>query len=376
MRIGILTQPLHTNYGGLLQAYALQRILKDRGHEVWLINRYYNQSRIYRTLSAIKHLLLSSVSCIKGGDSWQNVYRRFRDSFSTALQFKKTYIIPCTECLTSDKALRHFANKMKFDAYIVGSDQVWRPAYTPNIYNYFLDFVPNDNAKKLAYAASFGTDDWEFSTQETEGCKKLLQQFDCVSTREKSGIDLCNRYLDRHDVVSVLDPTMLLPPEKYDSIIARASLPVSDEKFIVSYLLDNTPSKQKLLDDLKKKMDRKVYKAQGGLKICVNKHLKQLATVEEWLYGFRYADFAVIDSFHGCVFSILYHIPFVVIGNKKRGMSRFQSLLSLFELEERLIDESTSIDHIMTLKVIDWDKVDHILDEQRKLSLSFLSKLN
>lgn len=376
MKIGILTQPLHTNYGGLLQAYALQKRLKDRGHEVWLINRYYNQSRVYRTLSAIKHLLLSSVSCIKGRDSWRNVYRRFRDSFSIALQFKEAYIIPCSECLTSDKALRHFANKMKFDAYIVGSDQVWRPAYAPNIYNYFLDFVPNDNAKKLAYAASFGTDDWEFSTQETVGCKKLLQQFDNVSTREKSGIDLCSRYFDRHDVIAVLDPTMLLLQEVYDSIIAGASLPASGERFIVSYLLDSTTSKQNLLDGLKKKMGKKVYEAQKGLKACENRHLKQLATVEEWLYGFLYADFAVIDSFHGCVFSILYHVPFVVIGNKKRGMSRFQSLLSLFGLEERLIDESVSIDYIMNLKMIDWDKVDHILDEQRKLSLSFLSKLD
>ena len=150
MKIGILTQPLHTNYGGLLQAYALQKVLKGRGHEVWLINRYYNQSSAYRILSAVKHLLLSSHSFVIGRHNWQNAYRQFKDSFSTALQFKKAYITPCSQCLTSDRALKRFADRMKFDAYIVGSDQVWRPAYAPNIYNYFLDFVRNDNAKKLA----------------------------------------------------------------------------------------------------------------------------------------------------------------------------------------------------------------------------------
>lgn len=374
MRIGILTQPLHTNYGGLLQAYALQKVLKDRGHEVWLINRYYNQGTLYRFLSAVRHFVLSFLSGMARRKNWWNACQQFKDSFFTSLRFKEEYITPCSKCLTSDRALRRFTQGMNFDGYVVGSDQVWRPQYAPNIYNYFLDFVKDSTVKRMAYAASFGIDAWEFTAEETGTCKDLLRQFDYVSVREKSGVFLCRQYLDREDVCVVLDPTLLLFRQDYDWLIQRASLPKPNGAWVVSYLLDATEKKLRFLDGLKNKIGKKVYDAQVGLEVCSDRHLKQKATVEEWLYGFRYANFAVIDSFHGCVFSIMFHVPFVVIGNKNRGMSRFQSLLSLLDLEERLIDENAKVDDVMSLKDIDWSKVDLLLEKQRQKSLSLLSK--
>lgn len=97
--------------------------------------------------------------------------------------------------------------------------------------------------------------------------------------------------------------------------------------------------------------------------------------LERWLRGFYDADFVVTDSFHACVFSIIFHVPFVAIGNKERGMSRFQSLLSLVNLEERLLDENATVDDIQSLKDIDWDKVDELLQKQREISMSFLSQI-
>lgn len=374
-RIGILTQPLHFNYGGLLQAYALQKTLKSYGYEVWLINRYYNHDSLYRFLSAVKHLMLSSLLCIKGKRKWHATYQQFKDSFFTSLQFKKKHITPCSKCLTSDHALKHFIQKMKFDGYIVGSDQVWRPKYAPNIYNYFLDFAKDSNVIKMAYAASFGVDNWEFTATETETCKKLLHQFDYVSVREKGGINLCRQYFNRQDVYVTLDPTLLLQKTDYESLIKQADLPSPKKSFIVSYILDATEKKLNILDNLKNIFNKQIYNAQIGLIEFQNRHIKQKATVEEWLYGFMNADFAVVDSFHGCVFSIIFHVPFVAIGNKERGMSRFQSLLSLVNLEERLLDENATVDDIQSLKEIDWDKVDELLQKQREISMSFLSQI-
>lgn len=371
MKIGIITQPLHTNYGGLLQAFALQKVLKNEGHEVWLINRYYNQGAVYRFFSFLKQSLLEFF--FKG-----SVYKlvHFRDGLRTELKFRKQYIVPCSGCLSSDEELKKFCRKHRFDVYIVGSDQVWRPAYAPNIYNYFFDFVEDmQGTIFMSYAASFGTSEWEYTTEQTERCKGLLGRFKYISTRESGGVELCRKYLGRNDAVHVLDPTMLLPVSEYIRIIDKAHYPKPNEKFIVSYILDQTAEKGAFLEQVSKKMGKKIYDAKKGLKCNKHLHVKEMATVEEWLYGFHYADFAIIDSFHGCVFSILFHVPFIVIGNKNRGMDRFHSLLSLFNLEDRLITEN-NLDCSLLSKPIDWEGVDLILKEQKDFSLRFLQNVN
>src|SRR5690606_15864360 len=124
--------------------------------------------------------------------------------------------------ITSDSGMKAL-NNIGFDTYIVGSDQCWRPKYSPNITNYFLDFL-NDkqNVIRISYAASFGTSDWEFNEPETKMCRDLIQKFDAVSVRESSGIELCQKYLDK-EAQHVLDPTMLLELDDYITKIGRAS---------------------------------------------------------------------------------------------------------------------------------------------------------
>ena len=94
--------------------------------------------------------------------------------------------------------------------------------------------------------------------------------------------------------------------------------------------------------------------------------------VEQWLRSFRDSSYVITDSFHACVFSILFHKPFIVIGNKSRGLARFQSLLSLFELEDRMLIDTYDIS--LCNKEINWEKVDPKLDKLRADSKSFLEK--
>ena len=213
MKIGILTQPLYMNYGGLLQAYALQTILKNEGHEVWIIQRIhaYNYSWLYQQMSWLKFLLKQIASIIAGKKTLKQAKKDTADSRLYTMAFTCKYISPRSRLLSTDEALKNFVSKMDFDAFVVGSDQVWRPKYSPNIYNYFLDFAENLKVKRVAYAASFGTSDWEFSEEETQKCRSLIQKFDLVSVRENDGVILCSEYLDRNDAKWVLDPTMLLP---------------------------------------------------------------------------------------------------------------------------------------------------------------------
>ena len=107
--------------------------------------------------------------------------------------------------------------RYEYDAYVVGSDQVWRPNYNPFMKAMFLGITEREDVKRIAYAASFGTSKWEFSPQMTSECAVLAKKFDMITVREKSGVDLCREYFGV-EATWVLDPTMLLNREDYEKV--------------------------------------------------------------------------------------------------------------------------------------------------------------
>ena len=224
MKIGIITQPLRTNYGGILQNYALQTILKRRGHTVVTLGREslirVKYPRYILTLT--KRFFLKCFGKYSGSLFREKKYNQDYPIFTQhTLRFVKERIHH-TEIHDFSKELSH----KDYDAYIVGSDQVWRPSYN-KIENMFLDFTSGWNVKRVAYAASFGTDDWEFSKEQTETCQNLIKKFDAVSIRENSGIKLCKDYLHA-DAIHVLDPTMLLQKQnRQKSLPARQNIQVT-----------------------------------------------------------------------------------------------------------------------------------------------------
>ncbi len=369
-KIAILTQPLHDNYGGLLQAYALSKTLKDLGNEVLIVDRRSGHSSTIRKIaSKIKHFFLGNKTHKKFTSKQQFIVSQY------TLKFRKKYLPNTTHEITDNRGMSEL-NKMGFDAYVVGSDQCWRPRYSPNITNYFLDFVEaQNNIKRIAYAASFGTADWEFTAKDTEACKALIQKFDAVSVREDSGIHLCKKYLNT-DADHVLDPTMLLLPDDYKTITKQENQTKSNGNLKV-YILDKTSQKLDLIKYIEKKIDLKHFEVMPqnrlGHEKIVNIEDYVFPAPEAWLRGYEDAKFVVADSFHGTVFAILYNVPFIAIGNKNRGMARFESLLRMFELEDRLITdfEAENIDNILK-SCIDWNKVNNILEEKRQYALNFL----
>lgn len=377
MKIGILTQPLHNNYGGLLQAYALKEVLQSLGHEVIIINRQSKKVSTFRKYgSVVKSILI-------GRTIAQNVLlnESFKEEISRETRkFREKYIPNLTHLITDNEGMQDL-NNMGFDAYVVGSDQCWRPRYSPSIRNYFLDFAINDNrVKRIAYAASFGVSHWEFSNEDTISCSELLKKFNAISVREDSAIDQIKNKLGRTDAIHVLDPTMLLSKEHYNDLVESEKNPVSPGNLNV-YVLDRTPEKDKLVRQIEAKLQLKAFEILPVKRLNEQKVTKDnmedfvYPNPASWIRGFQDAKFVVTDSFHGTVFSILHNVPFVVIGNIERGLSRFQSLLKLFGLEDRLI---TDVDPIkieyFTDKKIDWARVNKILDKEREKSLEFLKK--
>ncbi|MDD2477098.1 MAG: polysaccharide pyruvyl transferase family protein [Dysgonamonadaceae bacterium] len=379
MKIGILTQPLHDNYGGLLQAYALKEVLQEMGHEVIIINRQSNRKvPLWRRFASI------AKSILIGRRVHPNLFIKstYRDELSRETRkFRETYIPNLSHLITDNEGIKEL-NTMGFDAYIVGSDQCWRPKYSPEILNYFLDFVANDcKAKRIAYAASFGVDHWEFSEEDTERSKELLKKFDAISVREDSAIDLIKNYLGRTDAQHVLDPTMLLSPHQYKEIVDKEKIAPSPGNLKV-YVLDKTPEKDNLVKLLERKLQLNAFEVLPAKRLNEEKVTKNnindfvFPNPATWLRGFQDAKFVVTDSFHGTVFSILHNIPFIAVGNVARGLSRFQSLLKMFGLEDRLVADinSVNIDNFAE-KEIDWKRVNEVLEKERGKAVGFLKRI-
>ena len=375
MKIGILTQPLHNNYGGLLQCFALQTVLKRLGHETWVVQRCFvkpNHNIFWRTCYYIRQF----VKVLVGGKFVRlNPTNKLDYVKRNTKYFVNEYITPKTDIITTKEQLKKCHLVEGFDTYVVGSDQVWRPIYSPCITNYFLDFLsPQDKVKRISYAASFGVDEWEFSEEETSVCKDLLKLFDGVSVRENSATVLCEKYLGRNDALHVLDPTMLLEKKDYVSLVEEENEPKSSGN-LFCYVLDESSEKKQVIETIANQIDAVPFTQMPKCEITYENLRDRLEdcvypSVTAWLRAFMDADMVVTDSFHGCVFSIIFNKPFWVIGNEGRGLARFKSLLSIFELQNRLID----IDNIPSdsLSPIDWDKVNAIRKEWQEMSMSFL----
>lgn len=372
MRIGILTLPLHTNYGGILQVYALQTVLERMGHEVIVFatpNKAYLPPFWKLPLSITKRVLL------KGLGKVDRIF--IEHHLNKTLPVIAKYIQPFIDNHIHRKVIRKFTDlkSQDFDAIVVGSDQVWRSIYFipmwfgQPIENAYLFFTKGWKIKRISYAASFGTDKWEYNKEQTLHSKEALQMFDAVSVREESGVKLCKQYFEV-DALHVLDPTMLLDANDYIELFKQKQTPKSKGN-LLNYVLDETDEIENLIKkvaSVKKMIPFAVNNPyEGDETKPLNQRIKP--SVETWLRGFYDADFVITDSFHACVFSIIFKKQFIVVGNRKRGMARFESLLKMFGLEERLVDEKVDIN---TLQSIDYDKVYNHYGKLKEKSLHFV----
>ena len=367
MSIVILTHPFFGNYGGMLQAYAMQKALAcvDLDSSVC---RYYD----YPTLPFLKEVARRLLSGIR--EALACFIPRFARKkvsqihfYRNGAQFLKRYM----------KSLSYEESCRSGRAWVVGSDQVWRAEYVTHwggLPFFFLADVPADvRSKSIAYAASFGTEKWSGTEEDAKVCAPLLSEFRAVAVREHSGINICRDQLGVA-AVQMPDPTMLLSTEDYNELIAKEKTWKPNSEYIAAYILDRTAAKDSLLAEC------------SGMEQAEVQHLLPQATakkrrdrypvsVAQWLRLIRDSKYFVTDSFHGCVFAIIFNKPFVCLGNESRGSARFDSLLRAFGLQGRLAINSTAkqVQQILATP-IDWEKVNHIRRAEQQRAVVFLKE--
>lgn len=372
MKIGILTHPLDYNYGCLLQAFALQKTIKSMGHEVVTIDRFsdprvafFSQFKNWMKRIAAHYIKGKNVRICWNPNLTMDMKRTL---FSQTQKFVDRNITNTGIVFPSD--LERIDKEYQFDAYVVGSDQVWLPNFSLNC---FLDFVLRDNVKRIFYAASTGSTSFADVPSLAMKCKNLSRKFSGISVREDSLLPVVKKALGR-DAIQVLDPTLLLDAKDY---LAACVEKEDDSPIIFTYILDKTDDKQVLVDNVQKNLHLSIVAGsvekdyERGKRMDINKCI--YPSVDHWILNMARAKFVVTDSFHGTCMAITFRKPFVVVGNKARGLNRFLSVLRLFNLENRLITDSTQFSSSF-FSQLNNDSISELLEKKRKEAIDYIKR--
>lgn len=352
--VGIFGLWYGVNYGSQLTYFALNKVLNLMQYSTIMIwNPLYNEDADYTKLHE-SHPIPFAV----------------RQNYNTAPRLRMNRM----------KELNNICKR-----FIIGSDQMWNYNLSrPYRQSYFFDFA-EDNRNKIAYATSFGRDKYTGPDDERELTKKNLKRFNAISVRD----DFSKRILKNDfDVEStqVVDPVFLCPMNEYEKI-AILDQRVSSDEFVFAYILDPTPEMGKVLDDIAEKTRKKIIvvfdlgrnddEAEKKL-ACNSKNIivSKVPTVETWLGYVKYSSFVLTDSFHGACFSAIFHKEFVVQKNIGRGGGRFDCLLNMMGLIDRMVQSPQEINErfyeVYTKEKIDYKQVDSKINIEKEKGMEWL----
>ena len=357
MRIGLLTFHDAHNYGAMLQCYALQQYLITQGHEVEVINycpEFYHKQ--YKKHKILPFLGKNPIRTIKS--LYYNVYL-YNKRCNAFIKFHKRYL-----------HLSHYAKAdnipSDYDAYIVGSDQIWNPELTNGFDKiYFCDFnFPKEKRKYISYAPSM--EKQHLTEQEIQYLTQTLNQFDALSVREYSLISLLQP-LTKKRIHQVLDPTLLVSPNVWINLTNQFKKP--QQPYVLLYQIRENVDVRENAYKLAKEINGYVIE----LTARIDRHYPtkyQTFSPLNFINLFRYAEYVLTTSFHGTAFSIIFERNFFTFKLHDNFDNRSYSLLKAIELESRYINPNNTI----KLDKIDYSEVNKRLESLRKKSREFLNE--
>lgn len=356
MKAGVITFQNANNYGALLQAYALQTAIKKSGCKAEIID--YMSGYIEKPYS-IRHLKIKGVKTYIIGLIGYICYlprRKKCNNFRKYLSYSRKVDADSIEQMNSE-----------YDIFITGSDQVWNYKLTGKDMNFLLKFV-HENEKKFSYAASIGLDEIEQCVRNEY--KELLAGFQEISLRERRAKEIVYELCGKTGQV-VVDPTLLLTRQDWERVIVS---PQRKKGYIAVYQLGISKRFTEFVRKTARDKHLKVWYIPFPLGGFVKGKWDITVGPSEWLGIVKNADYVVTDSYHGVIFSLLFHRKFIVEVNErnKNVGSRIYDLLEKVDLNSRLLN-NTDVQDIGA--DICFAKVDEVLERERKLSREYLNKI-
>lgn len=354
MKVGIVTIHNVSNYGAILQAYALKETISEKS-PCYIIN-FDN-----------KHVS-SSLKYIRFGTTFHHFLGMGKDIFRI---LPRSRVIPKFKRFISEKlnVVGYEKDILKsFDVFVSGSDQIWNPACVSSqakfLPEYFLSFA-SISQNKISYASSCGA--YQFNSNEKETLKSYLKDYTNIAVREKPTSVMLTELLGR-DVHHVLDPTLLLSKEEWLARLGNNS--VVTEEYILVYVIKKTELLKETIKKVKSLLGIKVVLVEQGLYFdnIVDRHIRD-AGPEDFINLFNGARFVVTDSFHGTTFSVIFNKPFYSV-SPGANVNRISSLLNTLGLQSRIVNDVDDLDKVeLAVNFVDANK---LLNEQIKHSKSYL----
>ena len=333
------------NYGAFLQCYALHNTIpnsKVLAYKARSAVLFAERKKKYRYIWPFLH------------PYWwlKNFINQIREP--TFSDWKR---IPCQKY----KVFKNTRDlSLKYDCIIAGSDQIWNARFVSDEeYIYFAGFASNET-RKISYAASLGMPSWP--TDFEAKALRLLKNFNSVSVRERSSVEYLQS-LGIKNVSCVCDPTILHNGEFYRK----------------KFKIENNRRKYSFIYTIREKLSASIEKLLLDDVVKCSLDGFRIPSVSQWLSYIDNAQFVVTDSFHCCVFCLLFHKPFLILptSGKKGGMNeRFSTLLEKTHLENRIVSSSESYEEAFKKlnSIVDWSFVDATLQKWREESLLWLQK--
>lgn len=371
LRVGIITLLYKNyNYGAILQAYALQKAVEKLGHKAEIINYDRRVETIDSVNLSISKKIKQKLFSINSYGDFFNLTRLAlpqKEYVSEVGARKDAFHTFYKEKMSVSKyynlATIEFANDM-YDAFICGSDQIWRPtSFDPN---YYLAFADNSKTK-FSYAASLGVK--ELSEEAVQTMVPLIKKLNGVSVRENDAVDLLKK--SGVDSKLVVDPTLLWGHDFWSDIATEPNL--EKGKYVFSYIIGENNKNRDVATKIAK-MNKKTLVTIPGISRIMPYDFSYAdcnitdASPTDFLGLIKNAAFVVTDSFHACVFSIIFNTPFVALERSSKSDSnsmngRIYSLLNLFSLENRLIRNDQTLDtNIFSASIPNYEKYNQLCD--------------
>ena len=316
-----------TNYGAVLQAYALARTLRGfLGEDALDVLNHRMDPRDNHLLGKVTN----------PNTPW---FQRWRNRRKFAAKYIRPDLFEVRRRKTIDLMARHirptarlyarpqeFREMPAYSTVVVGSDQVWNPGLNHDFgCNPYLCTDFPEAQDRVAYAASFGVA--QLSPDAADECRRALARFRRITVREESGAEICRRLLGTDPEV-VLDPTLLLPPEEW--LAAVGARPGSDS--VAAYWVRTVTQRDvDALAGMARRLGAHVRLMSAGPlpKLSLPPEVEPFIDADpfDFVSAVASSSAVVTDSFHGLQFSILFRRPFAALGELSNPMSNASRLV-------------------------------------------------
>lgn len=356
-RAGLVTWVGGPNYGTVLQACALHRLLSDLGYEPVIVRRYPFVWGVKLSLDRILHPM--GINILKTRDEDSLKMKRVR-AFQKAYGYRRIV-----------GPFGYAGVRRRCDVLVCGSDQIWN---TRNKFDPFLFLSFAGNRDRVAYAASLGNP--ELEPERMDDLRRLLLPFRAIGMREDSGREALSRLTGREDIRTVLDPTLAIPADRWLEICGGAA-PGPDGPYVLCYLLRRRDDYEAIIGEVKARTGlEKVVVIPSAeypdIKVPGAVYLPETGPAE-FVSLFSKAAFVVTDSYHGTLFSINFNVDFTVLrrfDDTDAGSqnSRLYDILARLVPGDRMFDPAGG----GWAEKIDWNAVNAVVTRCRRESMQFL----